>query len=105
MGCCGKPRRKVGAAALPKNKPTDPVIRPDGSLLYTGIAPQKKGYVHDPGNPHRLIPDVAPCMYRITAPLLDKNGSYSVMNDCIHPGCEHRGCRVTEDICKLCKLT
>ena len=104
MGCCGKPKRKVGALALPKNKPTDPVVRPDGSLLFTGIAPNKKGFVHDPGNPRRLIPDSVPCTFRINSPLLDKNGVYSVMNDCIHPQCEHRGLRVTIEICEVCSL-
>jgi len=108
MGCNGCKEKNREPRALkkeiPENKPTDPVVRPDGSLLYTGIAPSKEGYIHDPVNARRLIPNESPCLYRINAPLLDAKGNYSVMNDCNHPGHEKRGTRVTPKDCRVCVL-
>ena len=104
MGCCGdggaETRRNVKKA--PENKLIDPVERPDGSLLYVGAAPKKKGFVHDHKNPRRLILDSAPCVYRMVAPLLNSNGGMSTLCRCNNPICARRNQDVTLKICGEC---
>lgn len=102
MGCCPGAKTRRDAKKVPENKPTDPVGRPDGSLLYTGMAPKKKGFVHDHKNPRRLILDSAPCVYRMVAPLLSGDGSMSTLCQCNNSSCEKRNQDVTLEICKGC---
>jgi len=100
MGCCGGAKRV--RKKIPENKSTDPVERPDGSLLYIGMAPKKNGYVHDPKNPRRLILNSAPCVYRMVAPLLNSNGNMSTFCQCNNPNCEKRNQDVNLEICGKC---
>jgi hypothetical protein len=95
--CCPSPgftsERKINA---------QPIVKDDGSLLFKTIAPNLPGYSHDPVNAKRLIPDSLPCAKRITLPLLQRNGKYSIMNKCNHTECELRGNEVNKDICSKC---
>lgn len=103
MGCGGCPQEKD----VPRNAPVSRksfVVRPDGSLLFDGIAPNMGGYAHDSHNPRRLIPDIRPCKFRIIAPYLLRNGKYTVMSKCNHPDSEIRNQDVNMEICKQCKL-
>lgn len=103
-GGCGGARTRRDVKKTPENKSTDPVWRPDGSLLYTGAAPRKKGFVHDNKNPRRLILDSAPCVYRMVAPLLNSNGQMSTLCQCNNPNCDKRNQDVTLEICGDCAL-
>lgn len=106
MGCtgCEPPVKGQMKKALPKNEPNDPIERPDGSLLFSGMAKARKGYIIDPKNPKRLIPDIAPCRSRINSIMLDAFGNISVMNQCNHHKCDKRGQAVTPEICAECPL-
>jgi hypothetical protein len=100
-GCGGEPRRVRGNKTKVPKADT-PVEKPDGSLLYIDAAPRRDGYTHDPKNPRRLIVDKAPCVYRITAPLLNSDGSMKTLNQCNCPSDKKRGQNVNEEICEAC---
>lgn len=103
MGCGGcRKNRKVRTKTPQKEGTPDPIERPDGSLIYKGAAPRKDGFTHDPKNPRRLILDSAPCVYRMTAPLLGSDGSMSTLNQCNNPGYEKRGQDLSVEDCVNC---
>lgn len=85
-------------------KEKNPMADADGGLTFDKIAPTMVGYVHDPINPKRLIPDKVPCTQRITLPVLGKDGKVWVMNQCNCIGCPLRGQTVDDEICGSCEF-
>lgn len=80
-------------------------VQEDGSLLFERIPQKDKvGYTRDPFNKYRLVPTHLPCAKRITQPVLQRTGVYTVMNQCNCPGHPLRGQEVTPDDCKACPL-
>jgi hypothetical protein len=100
-GGCGGPMTKRKARMDEKQKP---IVKDDGSLLFTKIAPALPGYRHDPDNPKRLIADLVACFHRLTLPMMLKDGTYRVVNQCNNPVCQWRGKEVDNSICKDCPL-
>jgi hypothetical protein len=82
----------------------EPIVKPGGNLLFQKLAPSLPGYTHSVDNPKLLIQDNVPCAHRITLPILQRTGGYSILNQCNHVKCEMRGMDVNTEICTACKL-
>lgn len=80
-----------------------PKVDKEGGLTFDKLAPTMHGYVHDPMNPNRLIPDKVPCVHRITLPVLGKDRVW-VMNQCNCIGCPLRGQTVDNEVCSGCEF-
>ena len=111
MGCrsCGEHQTKDGPSTILTGeqillRDEKPIVDEEGGMTFEKMAPKLAGYVHDPLNTNRLIPDKVPCVYRITLPVLGKDGKQWVMNQCNCIGCPLRGQTVDNEICGGCEL-
>jgi hypothetical protein len=103
MGCGGCRQNNSKVTAQLKPEQDQPLVYPDGTIHYAHEAPEIPGYKRDPNDPTKLKPAVdAPCGYRISGIMLDKDGTFTMNHVCNHSECPLRWKRVTLEDCADC---
>lgn len=101
-GCNGKNVDKVTASLKPVEG--QPLVYTDGTIHYASRAPEIEGYTRDPEDETKLKPAVqAPCGFRVSGIMLQKDGTFTMNHVCNHSACPLRWKRVTLNDCAECE--
>lgn len=100
MGCCPS-SENVNLHLKPQ--PGQPLVDPDGTIRYAERAPDVIGYERDPEDETIIRPVIkAPCSYRTSGMLLDRDGSFQMNHVCGKSDCPLRWKKVSLQDCNEC---
>lgn len=103
MGCggCGRNAEDVNIGLTPE--PGQPLLDPDGTIRYAERAPDIIGYERDPDDETITRPVIkAPCSFRTSGILLNKDGNHTMNHVCGKSGCPLRWQKITLEDCQKC---